>query len=241
MNETSASPVESAQDGTRRAPILVWDLPVRVFHWLLALSFAGAWLSAESERWRDVHVMLGYTMAGLVAFRVVWGFVGSRHARFASFVRPPSAIARYVGSLWRGRPEHHAGHNPAGALAIVALLVLIGLTAATGWATFNDAGGHFVEELHEAMANALLLLVGVHLAGVAVSCWLHRENLVGAMIHGRKRAPGQAGIRGSLRAVGALVFAAVVGFWWLQWDAPTGTVAHAARASASATHDPDHE
>jgi hypothetical protein len=114
-------------------------------------------------------------------------------------------------------------------------------TAATGWATFNDAGGHFVEELHEAMANALLFLVGLHLAGVVVSSWLHRENLVGAMIHGRKRGPGHAGIRGPLRAIGALVLAAVVGFWWLQWEAPTDTVAHAAQASASATHDPDHD
>lgn len=240
MNEISASPVESTDGGAQRARILVWDLPVRVFHWLLALSFAGAWLTAESERWREVHVVLGYTMAGLVAFRVVWGFVGSRHARFASFVRPPSAIARYLGSLWRGRPERHAGHNPAGALAIVALLILIALTAATGWATFNETGGHFVEELHEAMANALLLLVGVHLAGVAVSSWLHRENLVGAMIHGRKRGPGDARIRGPLRAVGALVLAAVVGFWWLQWDAPS-SLTHGARASASATHDPDHD
>ena len=156
-------------------------------------------------------------------------------------MRGPLAALAYLKDSLRGQHPRHAGHNPAGALAIVGLLVLIGLTAATGWAAFNDAGGHFVEELHEAMANALLLLVGVHLAGVAVSSWLHRDNLVGAMIHGRKRAPGHAGIRGSLRTVGALVFAAVVGFWWLQWDGPTGTIAHAARASASAMHDPDHD
>jgi cytochrome b len=220
----------------------VWDLPVRVFHWLLALSFAGAWLTAESERWRDVHVTLGYTMAALVAFRLVWGVVGTRHARFASFVRSPSAVGRYLRSLWRGRPDKHVGHNPAGAIAIVALLALIVLTAATGWATLNDAGGHFVEEAHEAIANGLLVLVAVHLIGVVASSWLHRENLVGAMIHGRKRGPDDQRIRWPLRPVAALVLAAVVGFWWTQWDFRGGVPAvHAATASARATHDPDHD
>lgn len=98
---------------------LVWDAPVRVFHWLLAISFAVAYLSAESERWGLVHVTAGYTMAGLVAFRVVWGLVGTRHARFTDFVRGPRAVLGYLRSLVTGRPQHHAGHNPAGALAII--------------------------------------------------------------------------------------------------------------------------
>ena len=92
---------------------------MRGFHWLLAVSFALAWVTAEGERWRLMHVTAGYTVAGLVAFRFVWGLVGSRHSRFSDFVRGPRAIAAYLGSLLRGRPEHHAGHNPAGALAIV--------------------------------------------------------------------------------------------------------------------------
>jgi len=244
MSETSASPAEAGGQGAARRSILVWDLPVRVFHWLLVLSFAGAWLTAESERWRDVHVMLGYTMAGLVAFRIVWGFVGTRHARFASFVRAPSAIARYVRSLLRGRPESHPGHNPAGAIAIVALLALVALTAATGWATLNEAGGHFLEEAHEAIANTLLALIGVHVAAVVLSSWLHRENLVGAMIHWRKRGADTEKIRRPLRPIAALLLAAVVGFWWTQWDSSAIAAAglQGSRASVGARHhDPDHD
>ena len=109
----------------RTPSTLVWDVPVRVFHWLLVLCFAGAWLTAESEHWRLVHVTLGYTMAGLVAFRVLWGLVGTRYARFASFVRGPSAVLGYLKSLIGRHPEHHTGHNPAGALAIVAGLFAV--------------------------------------------------------------------------------------------------------------------
>ena len=136
MNTQSASRADSAADRPGDAPstrkVLIWDAPVRVFHWLMVLSVAGAYLTAESERWRLAHVTLGYTMAGLVAFRVLWGLIGTRHARFSSFVQGPAAIARYVRSLVSGRAEHHAGHNPAGALAIVALLAMTLLVAATG-------------------------------------------------------------------------------------------------------------
>lgn len=168
--------------------VQVWDLPVRAFHWLLVACFAGAWLSADSEHWRLLHVTLGYAMAGLVAFRVLWGLVGTRHARFASFVRGPAAAWRYLRSLAGPRPEHHTGHNPAGALAIVALLLLIAVTAASGWATYSELGGEWLEELHEAAANTLLMVVIVHLIGVVVGSLVHRENLVRAMVTGRKRA-----------------------------------------------------
>lgn len=208
------------QDTSR---VLVWDAPVRVFHWLLVLSFAGAWLTAESERWRLVHVTLGYTMAALAAFRIVWGLVGTRHARFASFVRGPRAAWQYLMALRTGRPEHHAGHNPAGALAIVALLALIGVTAASGWATYQDLGGEWLEELHEGAANALLALVGVHLAGVVVGSLVHRENLVRAMVTGRKHVPPQEGIRSAWRSVAVLMVAATLALWAVQWQsAPAG-------------------
>jgi len=174
-------------DRSEPRAIRVWDAPVRVFHWLMVLSFAGAWLTAESERWRLVHVTLGYTMAGLVAFRLLWGLAGSRHARFADFVRGPRAVARYLRSMLQGRPEHHAGHNPAGGWAILALLVLAALTAATGWATYNELAGEWLGEVHETAANLMLALVGVHVAGVLLGSWLHRENLVKAMFTGRKR------------------------------------------------------
>lgn len=204
--------------------ILVWDLPVRVFHWLMVLSFTGAYVTAESESWRLVHVTLGYTMAGLVVFRILWGLIGTRYARFATFVRGPKAIARYVSTLLRGKPEHYTGHNPAGALAIVALLLLSLVVGASGWAVYNDVAGEWLGELHEASANIMLTIVIVHIGGVLVASWLHRENLVRAMVTGRKLGMPQQGIGRTWRSVAALMLVAVLGFWWLQWqNAPAGT------------------
>lgn len=186
----SAIPGNPVPGTTRPAAVKVWDLAIRAFHWSFALCFTGAWLTAESERFRDVHVFLGYAMLGLIAFRVLWGFVGPRHARFASFVRGPRAIGRYLRSLLSSRPEHHLGHNPAGAVAIVLLLALGLASIASGWAVYNDVGGEWLEEAHEFLAVAMLAVVGVHLAGVAIASWLHRENLVVAMLTGRKDARG---------------------------------------------------
>ncbi|HET6720735.1 MAG TPA: cytochrome b/b6 domain-containing protein [Rhodocyclaceae bacterium] len=191
----------------------VWDLPTRVFHWSLAASFTGAWLSAESERWRDIHVVLGYTLAGLIAFRLVWGVVGSRYARFSSFAFPPSRLVGYLKSLLNGQPEHHLGHNPAGALAIFALLVLGVAVAASGYATYQEVGGEWLEDLHEGAANAMLLLVFVHLAGVVVSGVLHRENLVRAMFTGWKPGPPEQGIARNHGLLGVVLLVAVLGFW----------------------------
>jgi cytochrome b len=232
MNTPSASPAE--RSGRRT---LVWDLPVRVFHWLLVASFAVAYLTAESERWTLVHVTAGYTVAGLVVFRLLWGLVGTRHARFTDFVRGPRAVAGYLRSIVRGRPEHHAGHNPAGAIAIVGLLALALLTTATGWANYNEIAGDWLEEVHEAFANSMLALVFVHVAGVVVSSWLHRENLVGAMIHGRKPVPPQEGIRSAWRTVGALMLVAVLGFWYTQWQAAPDAATTSAAAHRQADED----
>lgn len=200
--------------------ILVWDLPVRVFHWLLVFSFAGAFITAESERWALVHVTLGYTVAALVAFRLVWGVVGTRTARFASFVRGPAAVWSYLKSLVSGQPAHHTGHNPAGALAIVALLALAAVVTASGWMQYQDIGPRWLEELHEGAANLMLLLVGVHVVAVVASGWLHRENLVRAMFSGRKPGPADQGIRRAWRPLGVLLLAGVVGFWAWEWTHP---------------------
>ena len=223
MSTMSESPANTAEPAPATRKILVWDVPVRVFHWLMVLSFAGAYLTAESEQWRLLHVTLGYTMAGLVGFRILWGLMGSRYARFSTFVRGPKAVARYIGSLLRGQPEHNTGHNPAGALAIVALLGLTLVVTASGWLTYNELAGKWLEEAHEAAANVMLAIVGIHVAGVLVSSWLHRENLVGAMINGRKPGLPKDGIRRTWRGVAALMLVAVLGFWWLQWQsAPAG-------------------
>lgn len=213
-------------DASKKSPspqgILVWDLPVRVFHWLLALSFAGAYVTAESERWRLVHVTLGYTVGGLIVFRLLWGLIGTRHARFASFVRGPAAVLRYLRSLLSGQPEHHVGHNPAGALAIVALLALGAVLVFTGWSTYNEVGGDWLEELHEGVANTMLAVVLVHIAAVLLSSRLHHENLVRAMITGRKQGEPTESARRPWRVLGVLLLAAVLAFWVQQWrSAPT--------------------
>lgn len=222
MNAMSVSRAESGVEASKWRDVLVWDAPVRVFHWLMVLSFAGAYLTADGERWRLVHVTLGYTMAGLVLFRILWGLLGTRYARFSNFVRGPAAVMRYVGAILRGRPEHYLGHNPAGAAAILALLGLAAVISATGWATYNEVGGKWLEDVHEVAANLMLAVIGVHVAGVLLASWQHRENLVGAMISGRKAGRPCDGVRSAWRTVAALMLLVVAGFWWLQWqDAPT--------------------
>jgi len=193
----------------------VWDWPVRIGHWMLVGAFALAWLTSESETWRLVHAFAGGAMAGVVLFRLSWGVVGTRHARFASFVRGPGAALAYVKGLMSGRPAHTAGHNPAGGLAIIALLVLTLLTAASGWLVYQDLGGHALEELHEGLSMALLAVALVHLAGVAVGSLAHRENLVRAMITGYKRGPAEEAIPGA-RALAVVVLMgwAVLCAWW---------------------------
>jgi len=167
--------------------IRVWDLPTRLFHWSLAASFLVAFATSESEKWRDIHVADGYALAGLIAFRILWGFIGGAHSRFADFLPTPGKVVAYLKSLLAGRPPHFVGHNPAGAVAIFLLLACGLAAAASGYATYNEVGGHVMEELHEAAANGMMTLVAIHLAGVLVSSLLHGENLVKAMVTGWKR------------------------------------------------------
>ncbi|MBK1615667.1 cytochrome B [Rubrivivax gelatinosus] len=212
---------------------LVWDLPVRVFHWLLVLCFAGAWLTSESERQALLHQTLGYTLAGLVVFRLVWGLVGTRHARFADFVTGPGAVLRYLGAIVRRRPEHHVGHNPASALAIVVLLLLGLVLGASGYALQQDIGGEWLEEAHEIAANLFLLTAAAHVVGVLLASRMTGENLPRSMVDGLKMAPPDEAIRKPWRSVAALVIAAVIGFWVLQWQsAPASAGGDGAIATA---------
>lgn len=198
--------------------IRVWDPLIRIGHWVLVVAFATAYLSEGDPQW--LHSFAGYAIAVTVAIRFVWGFIGSRHARFSDFVSGPGRVLRYLRDLVSGRAERHIGHSPAGGAMTVALLLALALTAASGMATLaveenqgplagivtaqsvpawmaDDDDDHeyaekgeraeIFEEVHELAANATVLLVVLHLLGVMWASRVHAENLVRAMIDGRKR------------------------------------------------------
>lgn len=223
------------------ARILVWDLPTRVFHWSLALSFATAYLTAEIEALHLVHVTAGLLFAALIVFRLIWGVVGSRYARFAEFVRGPGAALAYLRSLFSGRPAHHVGHNPAGAIAIVLLLALGLGTAGAGWLLQNDIGGELFEEVHEVLANTLLALVIVHILGVIVSSLLHRENLARAMLTGVKRGATEQGIHRPHGMIALLLVVAVAGFGWALVEGKLPQLLDPAAVSESHHHEHEHD
>lgn len=196
--------------------VRVWDPLLRVFHWGLVAAFAVAWLSADEVQ--PVHELAGYAIAGLIAFRLIWGFVGGRFARFAQFLRGPAVTLAYLGDMMRGRERRHIGHNPAGAVMVVALLLTLAGTALTGWLleeparlsllpelpqavspAFADGmegdrregqGMEALEDVHEALATFALVLVALHVGGVLLASFRHRENLARAMVTGTKHAPG---------------------------------------------------
>ena len=170
--------------------IKVWDPIVRLFHWSLVVSFAVAWLTAED--WANLHNWAGYTAAALIAFRLAWGLMGTKYARFSQFVRPPGTTMNFVGAMLRRDEPRYVGHNPVGSFMILGLIAAMAITALTGWMYTLDAfwGEEWVEEAHEAMANLMLGMVAIHIAGVLYASYAHKENLVRAMITGNKRSAG---------------------------------------------------
>ena len=202
------------------SPQLIWDLPTRVFHWMLAACVLGAWLTAESESTRMLHLALGYSAGALVAWRLVWGLVGSRYARFSDFVKSPAAALAYLRGYLpaagrTGRPQtHYLGHNPAGGWAVVALLAAVALAVSTGYLNYQDDSAEFWSELHELAGNGIMVLVGLHVAAVIATSLLHRENLVRAMVNGYKRARSGQGISGAYTLLGLVLAAAVLAFAW---------------------------
>jgi cytochrome b len=196
--------------------ILVWDWPVRLGHWLMVGGFIIAWLTAESETFRLVHAVSGGIVLAVATFRLPWGFIGTRYARFVDFVRGPTALKEYAASLLKLEPEHHVGHNPAGGWAIVLLLALGILTGLAGWANYNDLGGNLLEELHEGLAATMLTVVIVHLIGVASGSLLHGENLVRTMITGFKNGLPEQAIPSARPLVAALLLIWVAAAsWWI--------------------------
>lgn len=196
--------------------VLIWDWPVRIGHWLLVGAFALAWITGESEEWRLVHAFAGGTVVGVILFRLLWGLVGTRHARFASFVRGPQAALDYVLGLLRGDASQYAGHNAAGGWAIVALLTLGLLTGASGWLTYQDMVGEWLEEVHEALATGMLAVAAVHVAGVVVSSLAHRENLLRSMFTGLKQGrPDEAIANARPLVLVVLIVWVAACAWWL--------------------------
>jgi cytochrome b len=164
----------------------VWDLGVRLFHWGTVAAVATAFLAEEGER---LHEWAGYAVAGLVSFRLLWGLIGTRHARFSDFTPSPRAVLGYLRARLAGTPRRYLGHNPAGGAMILVLLALLVGVAGSGIAMTFDSlwGNHLVEELHETAANALLVFAGIHVSAVLLMSLLDKENLIRAMITGRKR------------------------------------------------------
>jgi cytochrome b len=217
--------------------ILVWDLPTRLFHWLLVTCFTGVWVTSTSDRWLSIHIFLGYLMLGLIVFRLVWGFIGGHYARFASFVRSPMAGLRYLQDLLAKRDATYVGHNPAASLAIIAMLALGVAVALTGIFTQGGEEGHGaipgllsigaaagLKQAHEMLAILMMVVVGGHLTGVALGSWLHRENLPLTMITGSKQAPDDAVASRPFHATAAVMSLAVAvfGVWWFfyAWHEP---------------------
>lgn len=183
--------------------VKVWDPLVRIFHWSLVAAFAVAYFSSEDE-WLGLHSVAGYIVLALVLFRLVWGFVGPRHARFSDFLYRPSAVMQHLKQVLSLRAPRYIGHNPAGGAMIVALLVSLFITTVFGLAVYGAEEGagplaaalagvsksraHALEEIHEFFANFTVVLIFAHVAGVVLESLLHRENLVRAMFTGYKRA-----------------------------------------------------
>lgn len=191
--------------------VAVWDISIRVFHWTLVAAFSIAYVTGEIEG--ALHAYPGYLVLGLLAYRLAWGLIGTRYARFSSFIFSARETRDYLKGLVTGRPRHYHGHNPAGAIMVFLLLFSLAMTVYTGLEAYaqegkgplanaspviavayaNDdhddehEGDDWWEEIHEFFSHLTLLLVGIHILGVLVASVLHRENLVRAMITGRKR------------------------------------------------------
>jgi cytochrome b len=196
--------------------VKVWDWPVRVFHWTLAASVIGAYVTGESEDFERLHHTLGWVAAGLIGFRVVWGLVGTRYARFSEFVRGPAQVWSYIKSLRSSEPQHFVGHNPVGAVAVILLMALVALSVYTGWLALAENAAEWTEDAHEIASNALIILVVVHVAGVLWSSRTHGENLLKAMLTGRKQAPPEAGIHRNWGLLGLALFLCVMWFAYTQ-------------------------
>ncbi|MGD2131385.1 MAG: cytochrome b/b6 domain-containing protein [Maricaulaceae bacterium] len=205
---------EAASTSPVQRDVLVWDLPTRLFHWSLVALIVVAWFTGEEDGGAAVvHRIAGETVAGLIVFRLAWGFLGGQHARFADFAAGPTAIVNHLRDLFSTTPKRHLGHNPLGGLAVFLLLANVAVIALTGLFSSGDenvgpfAGmwGLELSEVHEVAFRVLQALVVVHIFGVIAESWKAKDGLVPAMITGRKKRgasePADDAARASLRAL----------------------------------------
>jgi cytochrome b len=188
--------------------VRVWDLPIRFFHWLLVISIVSLYVTAQlGGNWMEWHVRFGYFTLGLVTFRIVWGCIGSHHARFVNFVRGPGAVIGYLKGLIKNDAPHFLGHNPMGALSVIALLGSVLFQAVTGLFSNDDillegpyvsmvskSTSDFLTKLHHLNSDLMLILIGVHLAAIAFYFFKKKENLVKAMLSGDKPVDDNEGL-----------------------------------------------
>ncbi len=201
--------------GKLRQMILVWDMPVRVFHWLLVICFAGAWLTSESERLQMIHYAFGYTACLLVLIRLVWGVIGTRYARFSQFLKSPKAVLGHFMAMLRGHPHHDVGHNPAGGLVMVALMLLILVIGLSGYLSVKEVLGDFAGEIHESVSSLALAVVILHVLAAIIMSLLEKQNLVRSMVNGKKQGMPEQAIRYPQYLVGAVILLGSLYFFYL--------------------------
>jgi len=237
------SPIDTNSD-LREGHRTVWDLPVRIFHWLLVAAFVGAFVTNKlGVAYFGWHVLCGYAVIVLVAFRIVWGVVGTRHALFRNFVRGPIETLRYAASVLRGRPPAYAGHNPLGALMVVVLLLALGVQAILGlfgndeivnvgplYGYVSDAVSLRLTSLHRHLFYWIAAAIGIHVAAVLIHRVFHGERLVKAMISGRKPSHivgAHDAIHASRSWLAALVVVLLVGaLAWVVETAPAAVASN---------------
>jgi cytochrome b len=185
--------------------ILVWDVPTRVFHWLLVICFAGAWLTSESERLQMIHYAFGYSACALVLFRLIWGVVGTRYARFTQFLKGPAEMMKHAKGLLSSHAHSTVGHNPVGGIVMVGLMLLILLIGLTGYFSVKEFLGDLMGEAHEAISSLALAVVVIHIAAAIIMSVLQKENLVKAMVTGKKRGLPEQAIRFPQYLIGLLL------------------------------------
>ena len=232
--QPSAVPNGTAATATKPVPTRrVVDAPTRMFHWLFALCFVGAYLSADGERWRLVHVTLGYTLAGLIGFRVLYGLFGPQHARLSLLGRKLASAPAWLASVPQARAlsaiNWRQGQNLLMALGVVALLLLALPLTLSGYATYNDwgdfLGGDWLEDLHEFFGEAMLAVVLGHVALIAALSLLRRKNQALPMLSGRVEGAGPDLAKKNHLWLAALLLLAVLAYWGWEWQAsPNGLV-----------------